>query len=65
MNPRCIGCQWRIPIKLGGAGIVCTQNDRSCPEWAVIWALRYTKNKFGKQRKSFVTDEELLEAMRL
>ena len=64
-NNRCIGCRWRTPHKYGGDGLRCFQNDGKCPEWAVLWALRYTKNGHGKIRKSFANDEQLLEALRL
>ena len=63
--PRCTGCRWRIPIKLGGEGIRCLQKNGSCPEWAIKWALYYTKNNHGKPIKSFTCDEALLEALRL
>lgn len=62
---RCIGCQWRTPLKFGGQGIICLQKDGKCPDWAVNWALWYSRNGYGKPRKSFVTDEDLLEALRL
>lgn len=62
---RCVGCKWRTPLKLGGQGIVCTQKNGTCPDWAIQWALQYTLNGHGKPRKSFVNDEELLETMRL
>ena len=62
---RCVGCQWRTPQKFGGKGILCLQKDGKCPQWAIDWALRYSKNGQGKPRKSFVTDEDLLEALRL
>ena len=64
---RCVGCQWRTPVKLGGQGFICHQHDGKCPEWAVKWALRYGKvrwNHSTDSRKS-LTEEELLEAMRL
>ena len=62
---RCTGCGWRIPIRFGGRGIMCLQKDGQCPQWAVLWAQRYVKNGSGKPAKSFRTDEDLLEAMRL
>ena len=65
MDKRCIGCQWHTPQKMGGQGIICTQHDGKCPEWAVQWALRYSKNGYGKSIKSFTSDEKLVESMRL
>jgi len=65
MDDRCVGCKWRVPIELGGQGIICTQKNGECPDWAIQWALRYRGNSSGKPRKSFATDEDLLEAMRL
>ena len=62
---RCIGCQWRTPQRFGGQGIICSQKDGKCPDWAVTWALRYSRNGSDEPRKSFVTDEDLLEALRL
>ncbi len=62
---RCIGCQWRTPREDGGKGIRCFQNDGKCPDWVIKWALRYSLNGHGKPRKSFATDEDLLEALRL
>jgi hypothetical protein len=64
---RCVGCKWRTPAKLGGQGIVCFQKDGKCPDWAIKWALNYGKtwwNHTPRPRKS-MTDEELLETMRL
>lgn len=64
-NDRCTGCRWRTPKKLGGEGILCLQKDGQCPEWAIKWAINYTKNSHGKRIKSFTSDEALLEALRL
>ena len=61
---RCVGCRWRTPQKFGGEGIHCTANGE-CPVWVIVWALRYSLNGAGKPRKSFATDEDLLEALRL
>lgn len=61
---RCTGCEWRIPLKLGGQGIVCFQKNGKCPRWAVDWALKYGKYR-GKPLKAFNTDEQLLEVLRL
>jgi len=56
---RCIGCKWRIPRKFGGEGIMCHQTNGKCPRWVVQWALNHCGYK------SFTTDEQLLEALRL
>ena len=82
---RCVGCQWRTPIKMDGRGILCLQKDGKCPDWAVKWALRYGNTsrqaqlwaceQLGEPKRSrwshtpkpreSMTDEELLETMRL
>ena len=62
---RCVGCKWRTPHEFGGQGIMCLQDNGKCPNWAIQWALRYTKNMNGKPIKSFASDEALLEALRL
>jgi len=62
---RCVGCKWRTPIEFGGQGILCFEKDGKCPDWAIKWALHYRKNVVGKPIKSFTSDEELLEALRL
>ena len=62
---RCVGCQWRTPIKMGGQGIICRQHDGKCPDWAIQWALRYLKDGHGRPIKSFTSDEQLVETMRL
>lgn len=61
---RCVGCRWHTPRKYGGQGIYCDTGDK-CPDWVIAWALSYSKNGSGKPRKSFATDEALLEALRL
>ena len=64
---RCVGCKWRTPQKYGGQGIICkpSENGEKCPSWVIEFALCYSKNSHGKPRKSFTSDEQLLEALRL
>ncbi len=62
---RCAGCRWHTPQKFGGEGFICSQKNGKCPEWAIKWAINYTKNGHGKSIKSFMSDEALLEALRL
>lgn len=50
---------------MGGEGILCFQKDGSCPSWVIQSALRYPRNGSNKPVKSFASDEELLEALRL
>ena len=59
---RCVGCQWRVPVKMGGQGIICHQHDGKCPNWAIKWAIRYGKIQ---HHKGSTTEEDLLETMRL
>ena len=63
-SKRCIGCQWRTPIRFGGQGIVCRLKDDQCPDWAIKWAIRYGKSPL-RPTKVFRSDEQLLERLRL
>lgn len=61
---RCTGCRWRTPKSLGGDGILCFNKNGECPSWAVKWATRYQIDN-RKGRPARITDEDILEAMRL
>ncbi len=62
---RCVGCQWRVPKKLGGQGILCweSENGDKCPAWVINLTVNYMLKSVLNGNESL--DERILEANRL
>ncbi len=61
---KCVGCQWRMPIELGGQGILCHEHDGRCPVWVGKWTSHWGGVR-GYTRFQKEDDEGLAEANRL
>ena len=71
MDSRCQGCRYRVPIALGGYGILCNSDDCQCPKWIIHNEITYGKLKpFVENAKTTDVQREvwknkLLEELRI